>query len=592
MRVFLSTAFSLIFAALVIAQTPTISSPGSGWSTNPPSYGCMESEQTPIRPVAHFSEPPFINVYNTTRQFGVFAFSVNGISSVAFSVENSTPVSVTVPTTNVNTGYYEYCVNVNTTSWTDGVYEFRATITPAAGLSRVLQSWIAVDSGAASSPVTYYVDDENGSDSTGTGASANPFQTVAKAINAGADVVKCKAGSYQWGSPSSSYSTRTSDTWVEITRDTGLSADDVVFIHFQDGNNYWGEDYEEMPVGDLSCQKIRVHGVTISDTIYGGSETGGCLWIDDVVCDTGVTTIDCDTTPSFINPDVYVRFPAGLYITESTFTGWNQCTHHVSLLRDCEFENVVDVSLNGYCLVGNTTVGQTTVGDCHGDFWQITGWGCFENRLLLENRAVDGNAVQFLFPDAVDDPNGSDDGRFANIAILHNLFEHESYNAILSRWMRPSKHVVIAGNTWINQRVQFTQDCSNRVGPTNCDYDTCASAWDHVYVVGNIFEEGFTWNPNAASENKFTNSIFAYNHYVNTAYCQPSPLSNPNHHLNWTNGAVSWQNASINYYAPPTTDTNIVDQVPFSAAPYYYVDVLNTVRDYPLGCKGAFEVFD
>lgn len=142
-----------------------------------------------------------------TFSAGVVAYHQAGIGRVDFATDNGPVTSVATESLNPVTGEMEFVYGIDTTLLSDGQHLLHAIAYPSAaavGTPRALPDRTLWVQNGADPATTWRVSANTGSDVTGTGSAANPFQTILVALLAAAsgDTIELMDGDYHLGADS------------------------------------------------------------------------------------------------------------------------------------------------------------------------------------------------------------------------------------------------------------------------------------------------------------------------------------------------------------------------------------------------------
>lgn len=231
--------------------------------------------------VAHWALEIQRDRLSSAREIGVIADNASGIARVDFSVNGGPTVSVSQSRYGKRHAVPGYYITVDPSNFTSGSeIEIRAVVYPNFGKTAVLAGpWTtlasgsnppAADTGLAS--LVLYADPNNsmpratvhlapnGSDTTGTGSLAAPFQTFARAVNAlrpllgnrlSGGTIAFLPGHYVFGSglPDWWSESEFDKGYLTIEPASGVSADQVVF---------------DAPNSSWMARKMKVRNVTFT----------------------------------------------------------------------------------------------------------------------------------------------------------------------------------------------------------------------------------------------------------------------------------------------------------------------------------------
>jgi hypothetical protein len=174
----------------------------TGSTPQPPSIGTTEDWGYDAKAIARWTSVPHTE-YKQPFTVGVFAFHVNGIQRVDFSVNGGAWKSVYEPKYNSTNWQTEYFINIDPSDRADGLIEIRAIAYPNIGVPRVLQGNLTNNGpgqpnqtvfrdgnhgmnaflnayGTASNREVYI--SPNGIDEGGDGTRKNPYKTMGRAL--------------------------------------------------------------------------------------------------------------------------------------------------------------------------------------------------------------------------------------------------------------------------------------------------------------------------------------------------------------------------------------------------------------------------
>ena len=184
--------------------------------------------------------------FNSVMKPGVVAFHEAG-ADVRFSVNGGTPVVVTEPSWNDQTGVWEYWIPLDPRDYPDGPVTVTARAYPAHNPddteARDLPALtlIATSSGTLTR-IPVWADCTAGSDTGGDGSEAQPYRTLEKAYTmAGSGgTVNLKAGTCY--AITNTLPAKNYDRWTTITAAPGLSRDQVKVRGGGSNNGRFGEN--------------------------------------------------------------------------------------------------------------------------------------------------------------------------------------------------------------------------------------------------------------------------------------------------------------------------------------------------------------
>lgn len=300
----------------------------------------------------------------TTPTFtvGVVAFHIAGIEKVSFAVEGGAFVDVTEMTLNPFTNVWEYCATIELADFAaDEEIELRAIAYPNAaapqaagtgaypggGYPRLLDSLLLyVDADAAQAANVAYASSVYGSDSTGDGTEALPYQTVWKAAqlvhtngtsNAGGGIVYLDYGSYTLATGSGT-APSTANRWLTVSAKPGVDPQTVLI---------------SMPYPGFNTDKLRLDRVRCYNEIDGVDATGRKLWISNASCvGTGIQN-------SIHGGGWFPAWQGGYWLTDMTISDDTDGLRNPNLARNVTTERVQRGGLGfGVCII-NWTIRDT-----------------------------------------------------------------------------------------------------------------------------------------------------------------------------------------------------------------------------------------
>lgn len=343
---------------------------------------------------------------------GIVAFHISGIDRVEFFLNGGPATVVNAMTKNPVSNQWEYSAYADASTVQDGQIEVRAVVYPVRGIPRVLAGdhtgsldnmvhgqyslFLSANShGSLPTNVRYVA--TTGSDATGNGTAANPFQTPQRAVEdirdtptpyAGAGdggVVYMGAGDYAL--PDLGYTANTASRWFTLAGAANVSRDAVRIVSVTNGGNGHG----------LNMKFVHLEHLTIQGelTIPSGSpEMNPTVWANDIVVDGGGKQI----YPEPFYP--YGSWNRGVWITNSAYRNVGRGIHGVTLARGITLDDIGQTGIyNVNGLVADVVIHriQPIVNGVHPDTIQWNGGpgGAVDNAIMYGVRAYDAGRLDF-----------------------------------------------------------------------------------------------------------------------------------------------------------------------------------------------------
>lgn len=243
-----------------------------------------------LTPIARVDAVPYQRIeYGTTFNFGVVAFSKEGIDRVEFNisgqgytggVKTATEMTKNTQVASIETtghdGVWEYWVPISSNEFTsNGAITITPTVYGKDNDTRILDPiTLIVEATEIGTHTTAWVDSVSGNNATGQVDDINhPYLTIAAAVsaaqtahsgNSNGNIIYLKEGTYTFGD----ISANTTNEWLTITRASGATKENVII---QTG-------------GYITTNLLRVKEITIqSSGSYGYvfvTDNPGILWFD------------------------------------------------------------------------------------------------------------------------------------------------------------------------------------------------------------------------------------------------------------------------------------------------------------------------
>jgi hypothetical protein len=489
--------------------TSVVLVPGSGWTSataQPATAGDPMQPGYDAKAIARWDVVPY-QAFDSTFNVGVVAFHINDIDRIEFAVNGGPWVAVRSMTKNPQTDVVEYWVTLRASDFPDTNVEVRAIAYPKIGIPRVL----AGDSIAANGEHSLWLQSNanhslvntnkaifvspSGSDSTGDGNSAKPFQTISKALNVAGQSGTCqgatiylKAGTYVYPTVAADCTGLGTARWLTLESDPAAGKANVIIT-------------DAVTAPDVYVRKLHVKNLTLKNLnnnyVFSRPSAvwGNFFWLDNVEY-SGNGPVDTPAGPAFSAPpirsgtlyytDVYVHDHAG-----SVFNG--------ALARNLSAYNVGGDFINSMALTVNASVDHMRHNDpVHADIVQIP-TGSIDNMIIYGLKGTDvagqGLAIGTTQPQR-------------DIAVVNALLERAAGYGYFT-WPvvgLPARHVVLRNITWIGYTYnvdptrggdhQWNYELSNSVIPAMSDLgDVNAVGW-------RVFNNHFT--AGTASGSNFT----------------------------------------------------------------------------------------
>jgi hypothetical protein len=399
--------------------------PGStaGWTatSEPARQGTSGDVGYDERAIARWVTVPFQTYEDSTMTVGVVAFHAcgtenddEGIAKVEFIANDGTAETVTEPTLNPATGYFEWWSTIETLG-TDGFVEVRAIVYPHSGYCRVLQGGY-IDEVGSNAPLPSSEESmilksnangtydglerwvaTTGNDSTGDGSEGSPFLTIDKAVedlgsSSSDSTIYLQAGTYQ--APRSRSSGTWAETgWLTFQPAAGVSRSSVII------SNGDGTDRTRVICSRWRDITFDVSGETGNSVFRGISSSFRVqFWFEG--CD--FTGLDNET--NFV-----------LYMLNNSFNGVDVRAYTASSENRTRFRNFdrgpqanfvqgIDIeSCSNDIFTGNPITRDWTADDlifvagAHPDLWQS--FAAPSNRILLDGYSINAD-IQSIFFDS------------------------------------------------------------------------------------------------------------------------------------------------------------------------------------------------
>lgn len=438
------------------SPTPTESSgtllPGNGFagpSTDPFNIGSPTDVGYNAEVIARWDAVPF-QVVKSALRIGVVAYHRNGIAKVSFSANGGAWVDINERSINPDTGISEYWAALQASNFPDGKVEVRAIAYPkGAGKPRLLAGTYQASAGASPALDGVYslilwtnaygsfdrpemFVSSAGSDITGDGSAATPYQTLARAAQSlqetfgsvdGATIF-CYPGEYsfsmKWGYTFASASER----MLTIMPAAGVTREQVV----------------------ISAGRPKVGKVHLLDVTLKTDETGNFylgytdlipdLWLEGVK----VSALNGRYTPNSSS----VLIKANTYVTESEWSDTPDGPVGSILVRNSLISKIKSDLVSGSQIILSVTGSDINPADtgAHPDVWQIyRPDGTLNNHVIDGLKAQDGILAQGIFIAAL--PANE---KIRNVALV-NIVIKKAPSFFTSQINKDCEHLIIANVT-------------------------------------------------------------------------------------------------------------------------------------------------
>lgn len=527
-----------LLVCLSAAQACAALTPGQNpnWATTaePAQQGSTTNPFFDDRAIARWSVVPF-QTYSQSYPVGLMALHGSGqihgnegIQKVEFIANNGAVETVTAPSVNPATGYWEWWTYLQTSA-VDGIVEVRAIIYPYDGRCRVLQGGYVSSLGSGQklpdngqslllwsnkqgtyNKVPIWVASD-GSDSTGVGSEAKPYATIGKAVTTGYNgdanngTIYLKAGTYPMYRTTAT-KTLNSSRWLCVEAAPGVPRENVII-----GGN------TDNSTARTQLRLVRFRNVSFdyrtpsTFTIYGPSTTASPqVWLDGAsvngasassafssyfsTCNIVAITKNADHRIAWSNWNSGPVAPLVLGVDVTATSG--------DVFTRNKFTR--DFSVNGTVkLVGN-----------HPDLWQSYGSG--SNRILMDGFAI-GNDMQLIFLD-----NGLPDN--LDVALVNLILS--TNNTGLSQAGGPAKHVLLWNVELAGQSFRFQPD-STKPGRTD-EFGVCGSIFQKLIIDSSVDTATWYWKSNQfLYSNPFGSDSALVNPSYDAHYYATSQLTTP-----------------------------------------------------------------
>ena len=364
-------------------------------------------------PIARWDVVPY-QTFGGTLRIGVIAFHLEGVRSVAFSVNGGEWSHASKMVANPDTGAVEYCADLKASDYKDGLIEVRALVIPVSGKIRVLQGsdyatqnaslFVYANSGGTLNPTYLYCDGASGNDAN-NGALATPVRTLDKAldlVNASRHPVIVQiqsGGNYAITTPRTSpryASNYNYPHWTTIQGAPSLPESAVVLVGGGRGH----------------INHLRIYHLTEDNHAFTlWPEPGFQLWADHVAFTNSV-----GWTEKKDDPPVRYYQSGGTYQTDCTYTNMFRGPLQATIIRDATCTRISEDLINNADLVVNLTASNLrgAVKGTHNDGAQY--FGVQANKILYGVNITDASSYQGIFFD-------HQESSFDGVAIVNYRFE-------------------------------------------------------------------------------------------------------------------------------------------------------------------------
>jgi len=455
--------------ASAAAEFPVLT-PSSGFSGPTPQPASVGNASMPgfdAKAIARWDVVPY-QTFTGSFHIGVVAFHMNGIDRVEFSANGGPWVPVREMKLNPRTNVWEYTAVLKASDFPDGPVEVRAVAYPkTAGEPRVLESMeLFANSGGSLPANELFVHPSNGSDASGLGTAASPYQSIRRAlvqVNSslaqydGATITLQAAGEYRVdAAPSSINNTR----WITIRAAEGLDRNSVVI-------SAGGWELVRPKVGRLRFSGVsldfsRIRQMYKEDVHQQWYD--GCRWFQS----SGWATIGSGQTYPVRNEGNY----SGLYVTNSVAQDMLYGFVRANLVSGSSAERISgDVFQNSLAVIGcSIRTVDGNVLEHHTDLFQY--FGHHNNLIVYGVTAQDVRSTQNFFLDHYQ--SSFTDCAFVNVAI-----ENHQTNVPKSQLNSAQNHVIFyhvsnPGQPWVfrDDLPAPRQFVGNNVSFRNCVLDS------------------------------------------------------------------------------------------------------------------------
>lgn len=414
--------------------------------------------------IANWDVVPFQR-FSQPFKAGVVAFHETGVD-VDFRINGVAAGCVTDSTWNDRTGVYEYWIEINPAAYTDGPITVSATAVPddTNHQSRVLSD-LTLYADAGDTLTTHgvkWADADNGSDTTGNGSEANPYQTIKKAVlsvgNGGTVYLKASPNYILQSIGNAGFT-----QWTTVTCAPGLTADDVHIGTYTTndvtGTGRYGTSMVRWGQVSFYCDRAPGWG----SIFY--LNTGQRTWFDgSVMYDKNGRWAD-STTINGSDP----------YCTDCYVHDMMNVNNTGILQRGMRYERIASDIFRGAdnLTAINTEIRLVDLGEtaAHPDFFQfynndVNDW--MENIIIYNCKSYDMNA-QGIF--------GSKLGGARDVAFVNLLLEKDPPDSYLTSQVSGSMdHVLLWHATLVDQTFSF-RDTAGMFNwdVRNCVFNTCSA---------------------------------------------------------------------------------------------------------------------
>lgn len=444
--------------------------------------------------IANWDVVPFQRISQPFKA-GVVAFHETG-ADVEFRINGESAGRVADPAWNDQTGVFEYWVEINPARYADGPLTVSATAYPdgEGHESRTLND-LTLYADAGNSLITHdvkWADADNGSDATGDGSEANPYQTIKKAVLSVGDggTVYLKAGTnytlQSIGGAAFTY-------WTTVTCAPGLAADDVHIGTYL--------VYDPASTGRYGKSGIRWGSVSFyCDRAPGwGSlfylNTGHRTWFDG--------SVFYDKNGRWANTTTFNGSGSDPYCTDCYAHDLMNVNNTGILQRNMRYERIASDIFRGqdHLTAINIEIRLIDSGEtgAHPDFFQFYNndpADTMENIIVYNCKAYDMKA-QGIF--------GSKLGGAKDVAFVNLLLEKDPPSSSLTSQVSGSmNHVLLWNATLVDQTFAFRDGTEGMLN------------WDVRNCVFNTLSAG--------TATSIATCVIDYNHISKLTWEQKSPL--------------------------------------------------------------------